>query len=108
MLGAGATRVERTGPPLDAELAGVLAAIEGEGSGGAVVGATTPGADAIAVALDLPAARASAALARLELLGYLAPTAVGTFTRTLLVAPKPAGRYGSPAPVPHLGSTDGG
>ena len=27
------------------------------------------------------------ALTRLELLGYLAPTAIGTFTRTLLIPP---------------------
>jgi DNA processing protein len=80
MLGAGATRLRRTGPVLDPELAAVLAAVDS----GAV------GADAI----DLPAARASAALARLELLGYLAPTSIGTFTRTLLVPP-------------HLGSSDG-
>ncbi len=77
MLGAGATRLQRTGPPLDAEPAAVLAAVDG--------GATT--ADAVAAARDLPAARASAALARLELLGYLAATPVGTFTRTLLVPP---------------------
>jgi DNA processing protein len=91
MLGAGVTRLQRIGPPLTPELASVLAAVEG---------ATTPaadarssaaddpavGADAVA-ALDLPAGRASAALARLELLGYLAPTAIGTFTRTLLVPP---------------------
>ena len=67
----------RTGPPLDPELAAVLAAVE--------AGATT--ADAVAAATGLPAARAAAALARLELLGYLAPTAIGTFTRTLLVPP---------------------
>ena len=73
MLGAGATRVVRSGPPLDPELTAVLAAIES--------GAT--GADS----LDLPAGRASAALTRLELLGYLAPTAIGTFTRTLLIPP---------------------
>jgi DNA processing protein len=87
MLGAGATRLRRTGPVLDPQLAAVLAAIDGEGGDGAPTGATTPNPDAIAVALDLPAGRASAALARLELLGYLAPTAMGTFTRTLLVPP---------------------
>lgn len=80
MLGAGATRLQRTGPVLDPELMAVLVAIESGASDG----------DSI----DLPAARVSAALARLELLGYLAPTAVGTFTRTLLVPP-------------HLGSSDG-
>jgi DNA processing protein len=71
MLGAGATRLQRIGPPLTPELAAVLAAVD-SGSGDAI---------------DLPAGRASAALARLEMLGYLAPTAIGTFTRTLLVPP---------------------
>lgn len=75
LLGAGATRLRRLGPPLDHELASVLAAVES-------------GADADA--LGLPAARASAALTRLELFGYLAPTAIGTFTRTLLIPPKNA------------------
>jgi predicted Rossmann fold nucleotide-binding protein DprA/Smf involved in DNA uptake len=91
MLGAGARHVVRTGPPLGPEPAAVLAAVE---SGAA-------SADAIAAALDLPAGRASAALARLELLGYLAPTAVGTFTRTLLVPPSQGGRSVGPgSPVP--------
>jgi DNA processing protein len=91
MLGAGATRLRRLGPPLDPDLAAVLAAIEGEGpAGGAAVDSSAPSVDAVAAALDLPAARASAALTRLELLGYLAPTAIGTFTRTLLVPPKNA------------------
>ncbi len=76
MLGAGARHLRRTGPSLDLEQAAVLAAVD--------AGAAT--ADAVAATTGLPAARASAALARLELLGYLAPTAVGTFTRTLLVA----------------------
>jgi DNA processing protein len=77
MLGAGETRLQRTGPPLDPEQASVLAAVE--------VGAAT--ADAVAAAVDLPAARASAALTRLELLGYLAASPVGTFARTLLAVP---------------------
>jgi DNA processing protein len=97
MLGAGARSLQRTGPPLDDELATILAAVE--------AGATN--ADAVAAAIgspscaggsgaapsaappagDLPARRASVALARLELLGYVAPTAIGTFTRTLLTAP---------------------
>jgi DNA processing protein len=77
MLGAGAERLVRAGPPLGPELAAVLAAVEtSDGS-----------ADGVAAASDLTAGRASAALARLELLGYLAPTAIGTFTRTLLVPP---------------------
>jgi DNA processing protein len=80
MLGAGARPLQRTGPPLDPELARVLAAIE--------AGATN--ADGVVAAIgpaDLSARRASAALARLELLGYIAPTPVGTVTRTLLAAP---------------------
>jgi DNA processing protein len=98
MLGAGATSVQRTGPPLDPELAAVLAAFDGDAGPGAgsasrrapgpsPVTAPTATADAVAVAIDLPAGRASSALTRLELLGYLAPTAIGTFTRTLLVPP---------------------
>jgi DNA processing protein len=81
MLGAGVRPLQRTGPPLDPELATVLAAVE--------AGATS--ADAVVAALDkeIAPARASAALTRLELLGYLAPTPVGTFTRTLLTAPAP-------------------
>jgi DNA processing protein len=93
MLGAGAKHLIRIGPPLDPELAAVLAAVD-SGS-----------ADSI----DLPAARAAASLARLELLGYLAPTAIGTFTRTLLVPPaEPARALQPPAAVAHLGSTDDG
>jgi DNA processing protein len=88
MLGAGAERLRRVGPPLDEELAAVLAAVE--------AGGTT--ADAVAGASGLSAGRAGAALARLELLGYVGPTAIGTFTRTLLAAP---------APAPSLGSVDG-
>lgn len=98
MLGAGVMALERTGPPLDEELAIALAAVE--------AGATTPDAvaaaigsvgraasdgrgtnDATAPAVDRSARRASVALARLELLGYLAATPTGTFTRTLLAAP---------------------
>jgi DNA processing protein len=79
MFGAGIRPLQRTGPPLDEELAMVLGAVEG--------GATT--ADAVAVAVEgLLPGRASAALARLELLGYLATTPIGTVTRTLLSAPK--------------------
>jgi DNA processing protein len=93
LLGAGATRLQHFGPPLDPELAAVLAAIE---SGGSADGARASG-DLVAESLDISAARASAALARLELLGYLEPTPIGTFTRTLLTPPGE-----------HLGSTDGG
>jgi DNA processing protein len=78
MLGAGARPLQRTGPPLDPELSTVLAAVE--------AGATS--AETIAIATGVVAGRAAAALARLELLGYVAPTPVGTFTRTLLTAPE--------------------
>jgi DNA processing protein len=76
MLGAGARPLQRTGPPLDDALARVLAAVE--------AGATN--ADAVATVIDAPAGRVAAALARLELLGYVAATPIGTFTRTLLAA----------------------
>ena len=76
MLGAGARPLQRTGPPLDPGLAKVLAAVE--------AGATN--ADAVATAIDLPPGGAAAALARLELLGYLSTTPIGTVTRTLLAA----------------------
>jgi DNA processing protein len=106
MLGAGARSLERIGPPLDEGLAVVLAAVEaGATSADAVLAAigsvdraaaegTEPG--------ELPARRASVALARLELLGYLATTPVGTFTRTLLSAPRAVA-----SEVDSVGSTDG-
>jgi DNA processing protein len=78
LLGVGIKPLQRTGPPLDADLAQVLATVE--------EGATT--ADAVAAAIALAAGQVGVALARLELLGYLAPTSVGTFTRTLLAAPE--------------------
>jgi DNA processing protein len=120
MLGAGARPLRRVGPPLDPELAVVLAAVEaGATTADAVVAAIrSAGRDASAseapvaasapdrtdpTALDLAdsarrahavddglaAQHASVALARLELLGYVAPTAIGTVTRTLLAAPAP-------------------
>lgn len=93
MLGAGARSVERSGPPLDEELAIVLAAVEG----GAL------NADAVATAAGLTARDASVALARLELLGYLATTPVGTVTRTMLAMPARP----SPRAIDSVGSTDG-
>lgn len=77
MLGAGVRPALRTGPALDGAQAAVLAAVE--------EGATTP--DAVAAATGLSGAAAAAALTRLELLGYLTASAVGTFTRTTLTAP---------------------
>jgi DNA processing protein len=76
MLGAGVRRIDRSGPPLEPELAAVLAAVEtGEGS-----------CDGVAAALGLSGADAAAALSRLELLGYVTCSAVGTYSRTLLSA----------------------
>jgi DNA processing protein len=80
MLGAGAERLRRTGPPLDPELAAALAAVEaGAGTG-----------DALATSLGVPAPKAAAALARLELLGYLTCSQVGIYARSLLAAPSAA------------------
>lgn len=77
MLGAGAARLDRAGPPLDDGLATVLAAVEGgEGT-----------ADGVAVALDLSGADAAASMARLELLGYLTCSPSGAYSRTPLAAP---------------------
>jgi predicted Rossmann fold nucleotide-binding protein DprA/Smf involved in DNA uptake len=89
MLGAGARPLRRTGPPLDDEPARVLAAVD--------AGATN--ADTVAAAIDVPAGRVAAALARLELFGYVAATPIGTFTRTLLAVDAHDER--------RLGSTDG-
>jgi DNA processing protein len=80
MLGAGAQRLERTGPPLDPGLAAVLAAVD--------AGANSP--DAVATALDLSGPEAATALARLELLGYVACSQLGTYSRTLLALPSSA------------------
>ncbi len=103
MLGVGAQPLRRTGPPLDPKLAVVLAAVD--------AGAST--ADEVAAAIrstghtapgeaepddGAAARRASVALARLELLGYITPTSIGTVVRTLLAAPDDQR---------HLGSTDG-
>jgi len=79
LLGAGARPLQRSGPALDAGLARVLASVEG--------GADT--CDAVAVALGLSGSGAAAALARLELLGYLTCSPLGAYSRTL--QPPPAG-----------------
>ena len=84
MLGAGIRRVERTGPALDSYLAEVLAAVE--------TGAHD--CDSVAVALGIPAAETATALTRLELLGYLSCSAMGTFSRTLLPRPGGSSRVG--------------
>jgi DNA processing protein len=74
MLGAGAKRLDRSGPALDQALADVLTAVEmGESS-----------CDGVAAALGLSGPDAAAALARLELLGYVTCSTVGMYSRTLL------------------------
>jgi len=77
MLGPGARGVERVGPRLDERLLSALVALE--------AGEET--CDAIAAALDLDGAEAAEALATLEALGYVRCSLVGTYSRTLLVAP---------------------
>jgi DNA processing protein len=77
MLGAGAKRLERAGPQLDAGLAAILAAVD--------AGASS--CDAVAAEINLPGPDAGAALARLELLGYVTCSQVGTYSRTLLAQP---------------------
>ncbi|HEX4669807.1 MAG TPA: DNA-processing protein DprA [Solirubrobacterales bacterium] len=81
LLGAGVTQIDRSGPTLDQSLAAVLAAVEaGESS-----------CDGIAATLGLSGPSAAAALARLELLGYVTCSAVGIYSRTLLAT---SGRSG--------------
>ncbi len=73
MLGAGARELDRSGPALDPLLATVLAAVEaGEGT-----------CDGVAAALGLTGPDAAAALSRLELLGFVACSTMGTYSRTL-------------------------
>jgi DNA processing protein len=97
MLGAGVRPIERRGPAVDREGATVLAAVE--------AGAAT--ADTVAAATGLAAGHAAAALTRLELLGYLSTSSIGTFSRTLLPAPAQEARaLDLHPPAAHLGSTD--
>jgi DNA processing protein len=79
MLGPGAAALRRTGPVLEPGLAAVLAALERAGA-----------PDAVAAELGVSGAEVSAALARLELLGYLRCSALGAYTRTALVPPAEA------------------
>ncbi|HXQ89013.1 MAG TPA: DNA-processing protein DprA, partial [Solirubrobacterales bacterium] len=77
MLGPGQRRLEPKVPSLDAELHAALAAIE--------AGECT--CDGVAATTGLSGPAAAAALARLELLGYLSCSSVGVYSRTLLPAP---------------------
>lgn len=75
MLGPGRSQIERSGPSLDSQLEAVLAAVE--------AGEST--CDAVAMATGLSGSAAAAALSRLELLGYLTCSSLGTYSRTLQV-----------------------
>ena len=77
MLGPGVQSVERSGPPLGAEELRVLAAIE--------EGAET--ADAIAARLGDSGPEVAAALAGLEVRGYVTCSALGECSRTMLRPP---------------------
>lgn len=77
LLGPGALQVRGVGPPLEPELAQVLARV-GEGI-------VEP--DAWAVALGGDASAAGVALAQLELLGYLTADSRGRYRRTALQPP---------------------
>lgn len=74
MLGPGRKQIEHRGPRLDSALESVLAAVEAGHSS----------CDAVATATGLPGPAAASALARLELLGFLSCSSVGTYSRTLL------------------------
>jgi DNA processing protein len=73
MLGPGRKQIEHHGPQLDHALQTVLTAVESGHSS----------CDAVATATGLPGPAAAAALARLELLGYLICSNVGMYSRTL-------------------------
>jgi DNA processing protein len=79
LAGVGSTTVGRlrAGPPLDDELRAALELVE--------AGATT--ADELALALRTEPRTAAVALARLELLGYLAADSSGACGRTTLAPP---------------------
>jgi DNA processing protein len=79
MLGPGARRIERTGPPLSEREAAVLEALE--------LGAEN--SDAIAAGLGLGGAETAAALAGLEAGGYVTCSLVGVYSRTTLRSPNP-------------------
>jgi DNA processing protein len=77
MLGPGARRLERTGPPLEPRALAVLEALE--------LGAET--SDAIAAGLGIGGAETAAALADLEAGGYVACSLLGVYSRTTLKPP---------------------
>jgi DNA processing protein len=73
MLGPGSKPINHAAPPMDPALETVLAAVE---SGEATC-------DGVATATGISAPAAAAALAHLELLGYLTCSSLGTYSRTL-------------------------
>lgn len=77
VLGPGQTQVRGVGPELEPHLLDALFTVEG--------GAGT--CDAVAVELGVDGHAAAVALARLELMGYVAGDAVGRYSRTHLSAP---------------------
>jgi DNA processing protein len=77
MLGPGQRPIQHNGLSLDPDLEAVLSAVE--------AGETT--CDGVAAATGLSGPTAATALGHLELLGYLACSSVGTYTRTLLPSP---------------------
>lgn len=86
LLGPGSVSTVRSGPPLEVPLAAALEAVEaGEGS-----------CDAVAFRLGLAGSEAAVALARLELLGYLRCSPLGSYSRTML-APPPAAAGSAPS-----------
>ena len=74
MLGPGRKRIEHRGARLDRVLQAALAAVESGHSS----------CDAVATATGLPGPAAASALARLELLGYVTCSSLGTYSRTLM------------------------
>jgi predicted Rossmann fold nucleotide-binding protein DprA/Smf involved in DNA uptake len=73
MLGPGRRPINHAAPSLDPDLETVLAAVE---SGEATC-------DGVATATGISGPAAAAALAHLELLGYLTCSSLGTYSRTL-------------------------
>jgi DNA processing protein len=77
MLGPGRKQIEHHAPQLDPTLESVLTAVESGHSS----------CDAVATATNLPGPTTASALARLELLGYLTCSALGSYIRTAVTTP---------------------
>jgi DNA processing protein len=80
MLGPGRKEIDRSAPELEPDLEAALSAVE--------AGEST--CDAVAAATDLSGAAAATALARLEMLGYVTCSSMGTYVRTLGSSPSGA------------------